>query len=61
MAVQGVSKETVVRSRTVSLRDIHVTKVTSNTEADYTAEKPVRSLQKLLMNGNQRRSTATMQ
>nr|DAM47800.1 MAG TPA: major tail protein [Caudoviricetes sp.] len=36
------SKETVVRSRTVSLRDIHVAKVTSNTETDFAAETPVK-------------------
>ena len=42
MAVQGASKETIVRSRTVSLRDIHIAKVTSNTESDFAAETPVK-------------------
>lgn len=42
MAAQGASKETIVRSRTVSLRDIHIAKVTSNTESDYTTETPIK-------------------
>jgi phi13 family phage major tail protein len=35
-------KEKIVRSRTVSFRDIHVAKVTSNTETEYTAETPTK-------------------
>ena len=38
----AASKETVVRSRTVSLRDIYIAKVTSNTESDYTTETPIK-------------------
>ena len=33
-------KEKIVRSRTVSFRDIHIAKVTTNTETEYTAETP---------------------
>ena len=33
-------KEKIVRSRTVSFRDIHIAKVTTNTETEYTAEAP---------------------
>ena len=32
--------QTVVRSRTISFRDIHIAKVTTNTETEYTAEAP---------------------
>lgn len=34
--------EKIVRSRTVSFRDIHVAKVTENTETEYTAETPTK-------------------
>ena len=33
-------KEKIVRSRTVSFRDIHIAKVTTNTETEYTTEAP---------------------
>ena len=33
-------KEKIVRSRTVSFRDIHIAKVTTNTETEYAAETP---------------------
>ena len=36
----AVEKEKIVRSRTVSFRDIHIAKVTTNTETEYTAETP---------------------
>lgn len=34
------ASEKIVRSRTVSFRDIHVAKVTANTETEYTTETP---------------------
>lgn len=34
--------EKIVRSRTVSFRDIHVAKVTANTETEYAAETPTK-------------------
>ena len=36
----AAEKEKIVRSRTVSFRDIHIAKVTTNTETEYTAETP---------------------
>ena len=36
----AVEKEKIVRSRTVSFRDIHIAKVTTNTETEYAAETP---------------------
>lgn len=38
MAVEGAEK--IVRSRHVSFRDIHVAKVTTNSETEYVAETP---------------------
>ena len=36
----AAEKEKIVRSRTVSFRDIHIAKVTTNTETEYVAETP---------------------
>lgn len=36
----AVENEKIVRSRTVSFRDIHIAKVTTNTETEYATEKP---------------------
>ena len=36
----AAEKEKIVRSRTVSFRDIHIAKVTTNTETEYAAEAP---------------------
>ena len=36
----AAEKEKIVRSRTVSFRDIHIAKVTTNTETEYAAETP---------------------
>ena len=36
----AAEKEKIVRSRTVSFRDIHIAKVTTNTEIEYAAETP---------------------
>lgn len=36
----AAEKEKIVRSRTVSFRDIHIAKVTANTETEYAAETP---------------------
>ena len=41
----AVEKEKIVRSRTVSFRDIHIAKVTTNTETEYAAETPSKNLQ----------------
>ncbi len=39
---ETAGSEKIVRSRTMSFRDIHVAKVTANTETEYTAEKPTK-------------------
>lgn len=36
------SKETIIRSRTMSFRDIYVARVTANTEKTYTTDTPVK-------------------
>lgn len=36
----GKEKENIVRSRHVSFRDIHIAKVTANTETEYTTDTP---------------------
>ena len=44
----AAEKEKIVRSRTVSFRDIHIAKVTTNTETEYVAE--TRSQERSAMN-----------
>lgn len=42
MAAETAGKEKIVRSRHVSFRDIHIAKITANTETEYTTETPTK-------------------